>query len=591
MTKATPAQATAPAAGAQTNLFLDMVPLSDLRFGHDRKGKSVNARISNRTEVKALAQSIREVGLIVPLVAMKDAAGTYVIEGNRRLAALHILHKPTEHGHVRVPVYFGAGGVGVDPLEVSMIANVERVALHPVDRFEVFAEMIERGATVEGIGSRYMLTVPQVRQALSLARMAPEVRDAWREGKINAGIAEAFAESQDHDHQRRVLKKVGKHASSYMVQREISGGGHDAPRPDSLLKFVGRDAYEKAGHHVNVSLFSDNQHDTDTVSNAPALRAMAEAKIDAEVERLEKDGWGFAMRADKAPKDIGAWRRLPSSSPSKEQKAAAGCTVKMSWEGKLEVTRGYIKPGTSIKIPQSAAQKKATQKAKATKDESGGISGGLALRLSTAMSLAASEALRKDGALALRSVIAALASEGEGPVRISGRGLAGLDDDSDVEPYAFDKYLALTERKSPGQLLEQLAVHVAQAIDLRCHSASSMPLTGESAEEDRALLESIEPDDLNEALRKHFDAEDYFKSVATSMSLAAIKQMGGIAPAKGSKKAVCAAMATTMAKAQGWLPIELRTKFYDGPGAKEAKAAAAAKAAKAKGSKKKKARR
>lgn len=568
--------------GAQSNIFLDMIPLSRLHFGHELKSGSVNSRKASRGEVATLAKSIKELGLLVPLTII-DKGGYYTVDGNSRLAALHSIYKAADRVDILVPCYYGVGDAK-NALEASMVANTERKSLHPVDQFEVFADLVKDGATVEQLAARYMLKIPQVRQALSLARMAPEIRDAWREGKIGADAAEAFAQTKDHEQQVRILKKLkGRASHAWDVRNEIVGNNRTSV--GELLRIVGADAYVKAGHQINESLFPDEDRhrgDGATVDNVPALKALVDAKIEAEIKRLQEAGWGWVIRADKAPSDIGSWRRLPTANATKEQKALAGCTVGLPrYNGSaLEIVHGYVKPGTSIKIPGGAAAKKSAAKAKATRDESGGINGSLALRLSTSLTHAACAALQKEPALALRVAIAAIASQegGGSPAHISTHGFHELSGDDENES-DFDKYLPLTAKKSPGDLLKMLAGQVARSLNLVAHSATSLPLTGEDQAGERALLDELDPAELNAQILKAFDAKNYFESVAGPMVTAAIKEMGGLPPAGGSKKATLVAFALPLQKDKVWLPVEMRCAGYTGP-----KAAAPAKP-KAKGAK------
>lgn len=533
-----------------------------------------NVRKTGRGQEPKFAASIRVYGVLAPLLVRKDLGDYRIIDGGERFEALlHLKGKKQKAAGVDVTDDFP---VRVEVTEAndaearatSLAMNIVRADMHPVDEFEAFAAMVKDGKTVEAIAAENAMKVPEVRQALSLAGIAPEIRAAWREGKIDGEAAEAYAQTKDLEHQVRIFKKLkSRSGEEWAITQEIVGSNDH--QIGQILKFVGQKEYEAAGHHVNASLFDDDDRSPARVDNVPALKAMAERKLDAECERLKKDGWGWVVHKSEAPRDLYAWRRLPGGgSPSKEQKALAGCTVDFSYNGTLEVVRGYIKPGTSVKIEKTPAQKTAAKKAKAA---GGGkeptISNALATRLSKQITLAAADALALEGPLALRVAIAALASN-ESPARIDVSGMPELGGD-DRYNNDFVEYLGLTKKKAQDQLLKLLATWVAKSLSFAVGHVSSLPLTGEGQENEAALLNEIDPKSLNAALRKRFDAKDYFESASKELCLRALDEaLPNISVNKALPKAKIAEVATANVPKTGWLPPELRIAGYDGPKAK-----------------------
>lgn len=562
------------------------VPLSSLSI--DPR----NIRKAGRGQAEpAFIGSIERKGVIEPMIVRESMnAGFLITNGGKRFSALQHMQKKglkaagiavTESFPVAIIVRNEDDGAAT---ETSLVTNIVRAPTHPVDQYEAFAELVHLGDKVEDIARRYGMKDKEVRQALSLARIHPEIRDAWRAGTIGGDAAEAYAQTQDLEHQLRVFKKLKNRAGEeWQVNNEIEGG-HDSPRIDQLLKFVGVKEYEAAGHQVNPSLFDDR--DSIRVNNVPALRAMAAKKIGAECERLKDDGWAWVISATDKPNDIHSWRRLPPDNASKEQKASAGCVVAIDYSGKLSVERGYIKPGEKIRIEKTPAQKKAAQAAKTTREETGGVSGGLALRLSEQITKAAHAVLLGEPQLALRVAITAMACDGgmrgaggDSPAKISVGGMPDLGDDQDRE---FAKYWKLTSGKTVPELLKMLATWTARSLDMRCHSAQSLPLSGDDDDDPARLLLNVLPaKTMNAALRQHFDAADYFRSVSAQIVMDALSEMSVLPPSAGKKAHLVEAAIIAQGKT-GWLPRELRTAHYDGPAAKTMKAKPTKSATKAK---------
>lgn len=115
--------------------------------------------------------------------------------------------------------------------------------------------------------------------------------------------------------------------------------------------------------------------------------------------------------------------------------------------------------------------------------------------------------------------------------------------------------------------LMQVAAGIAgQAVDLQCHSNEHRPFE-KGAE---ALTAAIEPSIMTTALKQHFDSSDYFGSAAKAFSLAAIREAINEDEARKAeklKKGELFDYAVKNVPPTGWMPPELRTASYAGPGA------------------------
>ena len=349
----------------------------------------VNVRKTDRGGKPNFAASIHKRGVIQPLTVRRDVKSSLLLvtDGGERLDGLLFLKKngSTAAGVLvtddyEVPVTISDRS-DADARATSLALNLIRSNMHPVDEFEALAQMVKDGATLEEIAAENARPVEEIRAALGLASIAPEIREAWRKGQIGGEAAQAYAQTQDLEHQVRIFKKLkGRAGEEWQITQEIAGD--DRHHLGAMLKFVGQAAYEKAGHHLNPSLFADDDRHGPKVDNIPALRAMAAKKIEVECERLKTEGWGWAIDKAEKPKDLYAWRRIPANSP-KAKKAMAGCTVGIDYNGKLEIERGYVKPGVSVKIEKTAAEKAAARKAGPAKPAT--ISAALAGRMSEAL--------------------------------------------------------------------------------------------------------------------------------------------------------------------------------------------------------------
>jgi ParB family chromosome partitioning protein len=505
------------------------VPLSKLEPGRKAPGGSINSRKAE-APIEGLTASIAAHGLLVPLLVRKGGNnGTYyVVDGNRRLAALHALGKDAAAAGVLCVEVPDEGNA----LELSAVVNVDRAELHPVDRFEVFAALVQAGQTVEALAKTYRMKVGEVRQALALARMAPEVRDAWRAGKISDEAAEAFTVTADHKAQAAVLKRAGN-GSAWNIRSALTKGEDDVGR---MLKFVGRAVYEKAGYAVNEMLFSDRDDDV-SVSDVGALRALAERKLSEECDKLTTAGWKWAVIVSDAPKDWQSWRRVYETSYTKAAMAGLGCVVSVGHDCKVRVERGVAKPGDKVATPKAKAspkEKAAADKAREQrKEETGGISNALAQRLSAQLTAAVRDALpggmSHHEAVALAIAVLACENEATPHVRLSAH---GFDEDGDGrDENDFAKYHKLALGKSVREQADMLLTWVAKAVDLKSRDGGRLnQVLHPDKDGDRAgllIAKAIDPKRLKASMQKHFDASDYFASVSKEMIFQAVDEALG----------------------------------------------------------------
>ena len=130
--------------------------------------------------------------------------------------------------------------------------------------------------------------------------------------------------------------------------------------------------------------------------------------------------------------------------------------------------------------------------------------------------------------------IAALACA-EGPMRklrLDPIG-SGIDDKAFQARHEneFAKYLKLTLGKTMGEMNKFLASWLSHAIDLTVHRAPQLATLLHPGKEDergtRLLVEQINEKQMLDALRKHFDAADYFNSVSKGLVEDAVSEALG----------------------------------------------------------------
>lgn len=134
-----------------------------------------------------LVNSIKEHGIIEPLVVAKTPAGYQIIAGERRWRAAKVA------GLTTVPVIIketSAKGM----LEMALVENVQRVDLNPIDRALAFQRLIEEfGLSVTEIAKRIGKSESYVSNTMRLLALPDAIKDGLVSNAISEGHARAIA--------------------------------------------------------------------------------------------------------------------------------------------------------------------------------------------------------------------------------------------------------------------------------------------------------------------------------------------------------------------------------------------------------------
>lgn len=138
-----------------------------------------------------LVDSIRERGILEPLVVAKTPAGYQIIAGERRWRAAKIA------GLAKVPVVIKeTSPQGM--LEMAIIENVQRVDLNPLERAQAFRRLIEEfGLATSEIATKIGKSAPYVSNTLRLLSLPDALKDALASGATTEGHARALASLED----------------------------------------------------------------------------------------------------------------------------------------------------------------------------------------------------------------------------------------------------------------------------------------------------------------------------------------------------------------------------------------------------------
>lgn len=279
-------------------------------------------------ETAALADNIRIAGLIHNLAGFREdtAKGVGVVAGGRRYRALALLQDDSRFHNIPVKI---APDLATAQLWASS-ENAQRIDLKPAEEIRSFGAMKERGMKAAEIAVAYGITEKHVYRRMALAGLQNEILDALQAEEINLSQAAAFTISDDLKLSLEVLEQVkarqeGWNAmTDYQIKQALKPTSVDA-EGDRRAKFVGLEAYKKAGGRIGGDLFSDKT----TLDDPEILEEVFLAKLAdaAEAHRVENGlKWVRVFEDDYLdydyPKSNGFGRIYPTEEPLSDEDQA-----------------------------------------------------------------------------------------------------------------------------------------------------------------------------------------------------------------------------------------------------------------------------
>jgi ParB family chromosome partitioning protein len=151
----------------------------------------------------ALAESIRERGVLQPVLVRPVPGGTYeLIAGERRWRAAQLADSETVPAVVRPHD-------DAESLELALIENMAREDLNPVEEARACALLVEElGLTREDVGRRVGRSRVAVSNLLRLLDLPDDVLDLLSAGHLTEGHGRALLLASDHDERRRLARSA-----------------------------------------------------------------------------------------------------------------------------------------------------------------------------------------------------------------------------------------------------------------------------------------------------------------------------------------------------------------------------------------------
>lgn len=172
--------------------------------------------IITQESLSDLAESIREQGILEPIVVAKTPAGYQIIAGERRWRAAKAL------GLAKVPVVVRET-TPQGMLEMSIVENVQREDLNPIERALAYKKLIDEfGLATTEVAKRVGKSVPTISNTVRLLSLPDAIKDALVAGVITEGHVRPLISLGDPKLMLELFKKILRENSTVRQTEDLA---------------------------------------------------------------------------------------------------------------------------------------------------------------------------------------------------------------------------------------------------------------------------------------------------------------------------------------------------------------------------------
>lgn len=235
-------------------LMADVAPEADGRISSEPRRPDLTVPIEKlqanpdqprrrfaQEQLDELAASVKEKGIIQPLIVRSIAGGQYeIVAGERRWRAAQMaqLHD--------IPVIIREFD-DTEVLEVAIIENIQRADLNAVEEAAGFKQLMDRfGHTQEKLAEALGKSRSHIANLLRLLSLPMDVQTLVIEGKLSAGHARALITAEDPSELAKQVVRDGLSVRATEALVKKQQGGPDKPALKSRNLNAGKDADTRA---------------------------------------------------------------------------------------------------------------------------------------------------------------------------------------------------------------------------------------------------------------------------------------------------------------------------------------------------------
>jgi len=207
-----------------------------------------------KERLEELVSSIREKGVVQPVLVRERAGGTYeLIAGERRLRAVKQL------GHETIPAIIRKVDSDVDLLELSLVENIQRENLNSIEEAQAYKRLTDEFRfNLDQIAKAVGKDKSSVSNTMRLLKLPKKIQEHIVSDDITMGHGRALLALDDPKQQLKLCGRIIKKGLSVretegLITRKLSGAKRRAGQKDQNIVGVEEELQRLFGTRVTIS--------------------------------------------------------------------------------------------------------------------------------------------------------------------------------------------------------------------------------------------------------------------------------------------------------------------------------------------------
>ncbi len=240
-------------------------------------------------KINELAESIKNYGVLQPLLVQKNDSFYEIIAGERRWRAAKAA------GLKEVPAVLKEYSKQ-EAMEISLIENVQRADLNPIEEALGYRQLIDEfGLTQEEIAVRVAKSRTAITNTMRLLKLDEQIQNMLVQGVITSGHARALLSLEDTQMQLKAAKEILDKKLSVReterlvkrLQKEASGEKNEEKKKDKTLALIYQDLEDRMKSVMGTKV---SIHNKDKNKGRIEIEYYSEAELERIVEMIESIG-------------------------------------------------------------------------------------------------------------------------------------------------------------------------------------------------------------------------------------------------------------------------------------------------------------
>lgn len=199
--------------------------------------------------IEELSKSIKENGLIQPIVVSKDKDTYKIIAGERRWRAARLA------GLTSVPVFVKEEIKGQKLLELALIENLQRQDLNSIEEANAYQSLItEYGMTQEQVADVVGKSRPKVANSVRLLNLDKRVQDMIITGRISEAHARAILPIENNDKQYELALMIEKKGLTVRDVEMLMRQKKKSPKKETIEDIFAKSVEENMKNYLGTKV-------------------------------------------------------------------------------------------------------------------------------------------------------------------------------------------------------------------------------------------------------------------------------------------------------------------------------------------------